>query len=159
MKWNLTRILPGFLLFVVLLGIAQSTPAGQCSPAGAAGKYGFTLNGVVSTPNGPVPIAAVGKAILDSSGNVSGTEARSVGGGFADETFAGTYSVNADCTGTTTLQFFESGQLVRTSVLSIVFDNNEKEIRMLQKSLTLPNGVALPVVITVEARKIFTEED
>jgi hypothetical protein len=159
MKRNLMRILPGLFLLAVLLGIAPSTPAGQCSLTGTAGKYGFTLNGVVITPNGPVPIAAVGKAILDASGNVSGTEARSVGGGFADETFTGTYTVNPDCTGTTTLQFFESGNPVRTSVLSIVFDSNEKEIRMLQKSLTLPNGVALPVVITVEARKIFTEDD
>jgi len=76
-----------------------------------------------------------------------------VGGGYADETFTGTYTVNADCTGTTTLQFFESGNLVRTSVLSIVFDNNQREIRMVQKSLTLPNSAALPVVITVEARR------
>jgi len=49
--------------------------------------------------------------------------------------------------------------LVRTSVLSLVFDNNQREIRMVQKSLTLPNGTALPVVITVEARKMFTQDD
>jgi len=55
---------------------------------------------------------------------------RSVGGGFADETFTGTYAVNPDCTGNTTLNFYESGQLVRTSVLSLVFDNSEREIRM-----------------------------
>ena len=82
-----------------------------------------------------------------------------MGGGFADETFNGTFTVNADCTGTATLKFYESGQLVRTSVLSLVFDNNSREIRMVQKSLTLPNSAALPVVITVEARRMFTEED
>jgi len=108
---------------------------------------------------GAVPIAAVGRAVLDASGNISGTESRSVGGGFADETFTGTYSVNADCTGTTTLQFFESGQLVRTSVLSVVFDDSEREIRMVQKSLQLPTGAFLPAVITAEARKLFTEDD
>src|SRR5215469_4358155 len=42
---------------------------------------------------------------------------------------------------------------------AVNIDNNEREIRMVQKSLTLPNGVALPVVMTVEARKIFAEED
>ncbi len=90
----------------------------------------------------------------------TGTEARSLGGGFADETFTGSYTVNPDCTGTTTLNFFVSGQLVRTSVVSFVFDDNQREIRMVQKSLQLPNGALLPVVITVEARRIsFEVED
>jgi hypothetical protein len=66
--------------------------------------------------------------------------------------------VNADCTGTATVQFFEAGNLVRTSVLSLVFDNNLREIRMAQKSLTPPNNVVLPVVITVEARKCLRKK-
>ena len=146
-------------LTLLLLGAAPSSRAGHCSVKSTAGKYGFTLNGAVISSTGAVPLAAVGRVTLDASGNVSGIESRSVGGGFANETFNGTYSVDADCTGTTTLQFFESGQLVRTSVLSVVFDNNEREIRMVQKSLQLPNGTFLPVVITVEARKLFTEDD
>jgi hypothetical protein len=150
---------PILLAAFSLAGLSPAAEARSCSTVKTAGNYGFTLSGVVNPPTGAVPIAAVGRATLDSNGNVSGTEARSVGGGFADETFTGTYTVNADCTGTTTLQFFESGQLVRTSVLSIVFDNNEREIRMVQKSLQLPNGAFLPVVITVEARRIFTEDD
>ncbi len=159
MKFFPKRSLVGlFLLFWAATWTAPAH-AGQCSLAGVAGKYGFTLNGVVITPGGPVPIAAVGKAVLDAAGNSSGTEARSVGGGYADETFTGTYTVNADCTGTATLQFFESGNPVRTSVLSIVFDNNQREIRMVQKSLTLPNNVVLPAIITVEARRMFTDED
>ncbi len=142
-----------------LANTAPSAHARSCSLAGSAGKYGFTLTGVVILPTGPVPLAAVGRAVLDAAGNVTGTEARSLGGGFADETFTGSYTVNPDCTGTTTLNFFVSGQLVRTSVVSFVFDDNQREIRMVQKSLTLPNGVSLPVVITVEARRIFSEDD
>ena len=152
-------VIAGTLITMALLGQGPAAQAAQCSQSRVAGKYGFTLNGVVILPTGAVPIAAVGKAVLDADGSVSGTEARSVGGSYADETFTGTYTVNADCTGTTTLQFFESGNLVRTSVLSIVFDNNQREIRMVQKSLTLPNGVAPPVVITVEARRMSTDED
>jgi hypothetical protein len=153
------RSLFGLLLLVCVSVWAAPVQAAHCSLSGVAGKYGFTLNGVVILPTGPVPIAAIGKAVLDAGGSVSGTEARTVGGGYADETFTGTYTVNADCTGTTTLQFFESGNLVRTSILSIVFDNNEREIRMVQKSLQLPNGAFLPVVITVEARKIFVDDE
>jgi hypothetical protein len=161
MKRNLRIELLGLLLLAAfsLAALSPSAEARSCSAAKTAGKYGFTLTGVVILPTGPVPIAAIGRAVLDADGTARGTESRSVGGGFADETFAGTYTVNPDCTGTTTLQFFESGQLVRTSVLSIVFDNNEQEIRMVQKSLQLPNGAFLPAVITVEARKLFTEDD
>ncbi len=82
-----------------------------------------------------------------------------MGGGFADETFTGTFTVNPDCTGAMTLNFFQSGVLVRTSVLAIVFDDNMKELRLLQKSLTLPDGISLPVVITAEAKKMFPSEE
>jgi hypothetical protein len=159
MKLGLTRNLVGILLVGLLAAIAPSASAGQCSQAGAAGKYGFTLTGVVILPTGAVPIAAVGSALLDAAGNVTGTEARTVGGAYADETFNGTYALNSDCTGSATIQFYDSGQLVRTSVLSLVFDSNQREIRMVQKSLTLPNGAALPVVITVQARKMITQDD
>jgi hypothetical protein len=158
MKLNMTRILFGVIFFAALIGTPASAQARSCSLTDSAGNYGFTLTGVVILGTAPVPIAAIGRATLDAAGNVSGTESRSVGGGFADETFTGTYAVNPDCTGTTTLNFYESGQLVRTSGLSIIFDNNEREIRMVQKSLQLPNGASLPVVITVEARRIFIQD-
>lgn len=145
--------------FLALLLIVPVANAGSCSLTGSTGKYGFTLTGVVILGTGPVPIAAVGRITLDAAGNASGTESRSVGGAFADETFTGTYAVNPDCTGTAAVNFYESGQLVRTSVLSIVFDTNSREIRMVQKSLQLPNGAFLPVVITVEARRTHTEDE
>ena len=159
MRVDIKGSLVAMVLLITLISFAPRANAGQCSLSGTAGKYGFTLSGTVVLPAGPVPIAAVGRVNLDGAGNANGAESRSVGGGFADETFTGSYTVNADCTGTATVQFFESGQLVRTSILSLVFDNNQREIRMAQKSLTLPNNVALPVVITVEARKLFTEDD
>jgi hypothetical protein len=158
-KRTILGVISGLLFVIVSLSQGPSAQAAQCSQGAAAGKYGFTLTGILILPSGPVPIAAVGVATVDASGNVTGTEARSVGGGFANETFSGTYSVNSDCTGSMTLNFYESGNLVRTSVLSTVADNNSKELRMVQRSLTLPNSTALPVVITVEARKIFTDED
>ena len=147
------------LLVTIFLSAAPSAQAQQCSMAGAAGKYAFTLTGVLITPAGPVPGAAVGRATLSAEGNVSGTEARNVGGGFADETFTGTTTVNPDCTGIATIKFFESGVLVRTSVISIVFDDNMKEFRFVQKSLTLPDGTNVPVVVTGEAKKMFPGEE
>jgi hypothetical protein len=159
MKLNLLRFMYAITLSCMLVSLAPSARAARCSSPGVAGSYGFTLSGQVILSTGPVPIAAVGKATLDAGGNVSGSESRSVGGGFADETFAGSYVVNEDCTGTATIRFYESGQLVRTSVLSLIFDNNQREIRMVQRSLQLPNGAFLPVVITVEARRVFFEDE
>ena len=125
-----------------------------CSLATVAGKYGFTLNGTLILPTGPVPIAAVGRATLTAQGNVSGTEARNAGGSFANETLTATFTVNPDCTGAATIMAFESGQLVRTAVVSLVWDDNSNELRQVSQSVTLPNGANLPAVLTVEARKI-----
>ena len=158
------NLIIGRILLVAtsLLALAEFTPearAAHCSLSGTAGTYALTLTGTVILPTGPVPIAAVVRVTLDAAGNATGTESRNVGGGFADETLSGTYTVNPDCTGTAAIQFYESGHLVRTSVLSLIFDNNQREVRMVQKSLQLPNGAFLPVVATVAGKRIFSEED
>ena len=41
----------------------------------------------------------------DGSGNITGSGKQTVGGQVSDAEFTGTYQVNADCTGTTHLQF------------------------------------------------------
>lgn len=145
------------ILMAAILAVPSRSEAHGCSMLNAAGKYGFTLTGVLITSTGAVPAAAVGKAIVDTSGHVTGGESRSVGGGYAEETLTGTLTLDNDCTGTMTLEFFEAGTLVRTSVLSVVFVNNLTELQMVQKSLTLPNGAAVPVVITAVAKRQFTE--
>jgi hypothetical protein len=142
-------------LATALLMAAVTAQAHECSMLGAAGKYGFTLTGVLITSTGAVPVAAVGKATVDVSGHVTGSESRSVGGDYAEETMSGTLTVNSDCTGTMTVEFFENGALARTSVLSLVFVNGQMELQMAQKSLTLPNGITVPVVITAIAKKQF----
>lgn len=126
----------------------------MCSTDTVAGSWGFTLTGTLILPSGSVPVAAVLRGTADTEGNVTGTEARSVGGGYADETFTGKWTVNSDCTATASVSFYEAGQLVRVSLVTIVFDGNSREVRMVQKSLTLPDGTQLPVVVTVEGRKI-----
>lgn len=146
------------VMFLSTILFGSVAKAGQCSQVNAAGSYGFTLTGWLLLPTGAIPAAAVGRANVDAKGNVTGTEARSVGGGYADETFSGSLSINSDCTGSMTLNFFEAGQPVRTSVLSIVFVDNLQELRMVQKSLTLPSGAAIPVVITADAKRIVNED-
>jgi len=154
MKHDVARTTLAILSFAVFLAsLAPAARAATCSTATVAGNWGLTLTGALLLPTGPVPAAAVLRATADVEGNVTGTEARNVGGGYADETLTGNWTVNPDCTGTATVNIYQSGQLVRVSVLSIVFDENSKQVRMVQKSLTLPDGTELPVVVTAEGKK------
>ena len=157
----LNKVAAAFAFALITAGSAIPSRAGQCSTAKGAGSYAFTLSGTLIIPTiaTGANIAAVGRADLKADGTVSGTEARNVGGQYADETFTGTFSINADCTGTTTLNFYAQGQLVRISVLSTIQDDDNNEIRMVQKSLTLPNGEVLPAILTVDARRIDRNED
>jgi hypothetical protein len=154
MQQNLARQTLTIAFFALL--VATMTPAAQaanCSAATVKGDWALTLSGTLLLPTGSVPVAAVVRATLNLDGTVTGGEARTVGGEYADETLSGTYAVNSDCTGSATVNFYEAGQLVRTSVLAMVFDDNSKQVRMVQKSLTLPDGTQLPVVILVEGKR------
>ena len=92
-----------------------------CSQATVAGNYGYTANGSLI---GIGPVAATGISRFDGHGNVSGSQTRSVNGDIAEETFQGTYRVTPVCTGTEVIQVYESGQLVCTSTLQGVIEDN-----------------------------------
>jgi len=52
--------------------------------------------------------------------------------------------VNPNCTGTTTVQFFQSGALVRTSVLAIVFATIRLDTSRLKPRIMLFSHTLLP---------------
>ncbi len=160
MQRNTARTMLGIIsvatLYLGLVSAAQA--ADHCSNAKAAGNWGLTLTGTLILPTGPVPGAAVARLGIDEAGNIAGTEARNVGGGFANETITGSWTVNSDCTATATVNIYESGVLTRTSVLAVVFVDDSRKIRAVQESLTLPDGTPVPVVITLDGNKLFHEE-
>jgi hypothetical protein len=131
---------------------ARASDTRSCSTASIAGKFGFTTTGSIPSIG---PVAATGLFTQDASGNITGTQTRSLNGDIADETFTGTATVNRDCTGTDTIQVFQSGVLVRTTTLHVVYDDNGREARAIFTSLVLPDGTSLPSIITIEARRIF----
>jgi hypothetical protein len=145
-----------FVMNIVTIGHAQNKT--RCSTASVAGKWAFTSTGTLILPTGPVQVAAVATFTADASGNISGSQTRSLGGDVADETFTGTASVNPDCTGTNTIQVFEGGVLVRTTTLHVVYDDNGQEARAVFTSLVLPDGTSLPSIITIEARRVFSKK-
>src|SRR6516225_10421886 len=103
---NITR---GALLILSIATLHMSlAPAvraqnNSCSTAKAAGDWGFTLSGTILLPTGPVPAAAVARGSFDTQGKgnaTTATEARNVGGDFANETVTASWTVDSDCTGT-----------------------------------------------------------
>ncbi len=138
-------------IFIVVPGLHAA-----CSTASVAGRFGFTTTGSIPAVG---PVAATGIFTQDASGNITGTQTRSLNGSVADETFTGTATVNSDCTGTDTVQVFQDGSLVRTTTLQVVYDDNGREARAIFTSLVLqPSGVSLPNIITIEARKLSSRE-
>jgi hypothetical protein len=79
-----------------------------CNVGTVAGTYGFNNPGFVtanhSVKGAEVPFAAMGIIAFDGAGNVSGTYTLAFKGGISSgNTFSGTYTVNSDCTGSTTV--------------------------------------------------------
>ncbi len=140
-------------LFAVALGIGAQ--AATCTQAAAAGDWGFSYTGAALTPSASIAITSAGRYTQDVSGNMVGTELRNLAGVPAYEVIKGKFSVRADCTVELLANVYEAGQLVRISVIDGVLLANETELRAVFQSVVLPDGTNLPVVITIEGKKLF----
>ncbi len=146
------------LLLSVAILWAASAPtanAASCSLANAAGKWGFLYSGSVLTPSGPVPIASSGYYSEDAAGNVSGAETVNLGGTATPESITGKFSVGTNCRWTLVANVYQNGTLVRTSTIDGVWVLNSRQGSASFRSVTLPDGSSLPVVITINASKMF----
>ncbi len=103
------RILPVFA--VLSLAVAPNLYAAHCSSASLNGTYAYSAQGFAEvTPDissaGFAPFAQTGLIVYDGKGHlISGTftaSTTSANGGSFRGTFAGTYAVNEDCSGTIT---------------------------------------------------------
>jgi hypothetical protein len=156
MKTNFARAL--LVLGATFILVLAPLQAGACSTAGQAGKWAYTYTGTIFTQNGPLTAASVGHFHQDAAGNVTGSQARSVAGNSGVEDIAGNVTVNKDCTATANINVLVNGQLQRSTVLALVYDNNGNHVRMIFQSLTLPDGTNVPVVITVDGNRLFSND-
>jgi hypothetical protein len=141
------------VLAIALLSSAPSLHA-TCTNATMLGNWGFTAAGTIILPTGPVPVGAVGSVKFKLDGNVSGDQDRSLGGGVAHETFSGSYALTGDCALTVVVNVYDdAGNLQRTTTLKGVVVKNGRESRMIYQSLVLPDGSALPSVLTLDANR------
>jgi hypothetical protein len=158
MKTNFARALLVLGATFILALAPLQAEASHCSTAAAAGKWAYTYTGTIFTQNGPLPAASVGHFSADSAGNITGSQTRSVAGNSGVEDISGTISVNKDCTATATINVLVNGQLQRTAVLAVAYDNNMNHARGIFQSLVLPDGTNVPVVITTDNTRVFPRD-
>jgi hypothetical protein len=148
MKLNLARTTLGLILLASLVALGPAIQARSCSLHGVSGRYGYTTTGTIPTLGA---VAAVGHVTLDASGNLTGAQTASFNGAIVPETLSGTYAVNADCTGTATINVFHAGVLARTTNINVIFDDNERELR----AIFMTPGT----VLTVQGKRLFSDEE
>jgi len=99
-------VLIGLGLLAVGQGAAQDaagTGKATCSLATLQGTYLYAYDGLQLTDNGQVPFAVAGYDVFEGDGNIPGVASFSVNGEITRNVrAAGTYTVTADCTGTST---------------------------------------------------------
>jgi hypothetical protein len=81
----------------------ENASRAKYSEATLHGTYLFADQGFVIKDNEKVPFASSGYEVYDGNGHVKGVATTNVNGKVSSkETFSGTYTVKADCTGTST---------------------------------------------------------
>jgi hypothetical protein len=127
-----------------------------CSGRELVGAWGYTETGTAIAPTGQLPSAAVGRYMFEPDGTFSGTQESSVNGAVNEDVKQGTYTLQADCTGTLALEVYNlEGVLQRTSTWAIVVVENGNTIRGMMTSLKLGGITNVPAVITMGANRIF----
>ena len=127
-----------------------------CSTANAAGNWGLkATNWQVIPPSTLIPVASVSRISADTAGNITGTFFGNEGGEFATYTVTGTWTVNADCTGSVSVRFYSSGTLVQTAQFVGVFVQNSQEFFSVEQSAQQqPGNAPLFFVSMVEGKRL-----
>jgi hypothetical protein len=121
-----SRIIPIFCTLIAF-GLAPALLADeQCTLRSVAGDFGYTVTGT-RLPLGPA--ASVGSVHFDRFGNLTGTQTLSLNGTIVQgEVLTGTFAVNPDCTGSSTI-VVSNTTFPRTSHLDVVWVNSSTEFR------------------------------
>jgi hypothetical protein len=95
--------LAGVLAIGTVYADEENASRAKCSEATLDGTYLFADEGFVIRDNEKVPFAASGYEVYDGNGHVKGVVTTNVNGKITSkEHFSGTYTIKADCTGSST---------------------------------------------------------
>ena len=140
-RWFRTSLIVATFLGFTVAAVPGAFAKG-CSNASVKGSYGFLFNGTILGGPFAGPATIVGIAKFDGAGNWTRTEIANVNGQpLPSETVTATYSINEDCTGST------SDAQGHSSFLVLV--NNGKEI--------LSEGTDRGSVATITLKKQFSD--
>jgi hypothetical protein len=91
-----------FLPTLALLGFlpAMSAAEAQCSTATLQGQFVFTGRGFIEAAEPGIQRVHYGIFVFDGVGKLTGKQSSSRGGKIGREKLAGSYTLDADCTGT-----------------------------------------------------------
>src|SRR5512142_2302017 len=74
-----------------------------CDATSFTGAYGYVLNGFAYDNAGNMYLfGAAGRMVSDGNGNLTGADTLSFDGSITKRQYTGTYTMNADCTGSLT---------------------------------------------------------
>src|SRR5579862_4198840 len=105
----------GFAAALAILVIAAIPATAQvtCANASLVGSYGIALDGsAFPATGGPIFQKSIGLLTADGQGLLRATLTTSVNGAVTPTAYTGSYSVQANCTGSMTLNGGTSGPLV-----------------------------------------------
>ena len=139
---NFSSMTRHLILFLALLSqgtavsVAQQDTqqaAPRCSNANLSGGYGFSVNGTTANAE---HYSLVGRFVADGKGGVTGVSTQSVNGAISRPSFTGTYTVNADCTGTANLTFDYGG----TAPLNFIIVDDGKSVDIISAGTSGSQG-------------------
>jgi len=145
------------LLLTACLCAALSTPLWadehehDCSLATLRGAFGFTFSGTARTATGMSQRGGIGRYEIDGRGTLVGAITSNADGVVLRRPLVGTYTVEADCTGTIAVDFIDA--IGGHATFDLVIDDDGKELRTVS---TPPAGAANPATLTAVFRKQFS---
>jgi hypothetical protein len=158
-KHDIVRTIAFATLSLGLTVAASAQEDHTCSLRAVAGAWGYSVQGTFLLPTTAVPIAFVGRFTVDAAGNFSGAQTSNASGNVSHDVLMGTLTVNSDCTGTFTVDIYDpSGNLLRSAVWALVLLDDAREVRGTFESLTLSNGMNVPAIAVVNAKRLFRNQ-
>jgi hypothetical protein len=113
------------VFLLLTLGAVSGEAKPPCTTRSVEGNYAYLVTG---TNVGDGPVAAVGLVTADGEGSLSASDTVSANGEIIRRTITGTYTVNANCTGTVT--FTDNFGL--TTHLDLVLAQGRQELILIQ---------------------------
>jgi len=103
----------GSVLTVGLLGVvheaageapaAEPSMSSQCKPSMLKGNYVYATDGYIVTGSKQVPFAEAGHDVFHGDGTLTGWATDSTNGEITRSVYSGSYTLDADCSGTVTV--------------------------------------------------------